>query len=95
MLLMIPGVLKQDEVETVMRELSQGAYEDGRASASLVTREVKNNLRFEAQLRLKKRRVRLRPARRCASASACNKLYFFVNAAVPTMFLPSRKSPIR
>jgi PKHD-type hydroxylase len=47
MLLVIPGVLKKDEVESVMRELSQGAYEDGRASAGLVAREVKNNLQVK------------------------------------------------
>ncbi len=44
MLLHIPGVLDKDQVATVMRELGQGAYEDGRASAGLVARDVKNNL---------------------------------------------------
>jgi PKHD-type hydroxylase len=47
MLLVIPGVLKKDEIETVTRELSLGAYEDGRASAGLVAREVKNNLQVK------------------------------------------------
>jgi len=47
MLLQIPGVLKKDEVETVMRELGQGAYEDGRASAGLIARDVKNNLQVK------------------------------------------------
>ncbi|MGD9952724.1 MAG: Fe2+-dependent dioxygenase [Burkholderiales bacterium] len=44
MLLVIPGVLKKEEVDAVMRELTQDAYEDGRKSAGLVAREVKNNL---------------------------------------------------
>ncbi|HZN85475.1 MAG TPA: Fe2+-dependent dioxygenase [Burkholderiales bacterium] len=44
MLLLIPGVLKQDQVDTVLGELGQSAYEDGRASAGLLAREVKNNL---------------------------------------------------
>ncbi len=44
MLLQIPGVLNKDQVETVMRELGQGAYEDGRASAGLIARDVKKNL---------------------------------------------------
>ncbi len=44
MLLQIPGVLKKEELETVLRELSEGAYEDGRASAGVLAREVKNNL---------------------------------------------------
>jgi len=44
MLLQIPGVLNKDEVDTVLRELSQGAYEDGRVSAGLLAREFKNNL---------------------------------------------------
>jgi PKHD-type hydroxylase len=44
MLLQIPGVLKQDQVDTVLRELGQSAYEDGRVSAGLLARDVKNNL---------------------------------------------------
>lgn len=47
MLLQIPGVLKKDELETVMRELGQGAYEDGRASAGLIARDVKKNLQVK------------------------------------------------
>jgi PKHD-type hydroxylase len=47
MLLQIPGVLNKDQVDTVMRELGQGAYEDGRASAGLIAREVKNNLQVK------------------------------------------------
>src|SRR3990170_8707746 len=47
MLLQIPGVLKKDEVETVMRELGQGAFENGRASAGVFAREVKNNLQVK------------------------------------------------
>lgn len=44
MLLQIPGVLKKDEVEAVLRELGHSAYEDGRVSAGLLAREVKHNL---------------------------------------------------
>jgi len=47
MLLEIAGVLKAAEVATVMRELGEGAYEDGRVSAGLVAREVKNNLQVK------------------------------------------------
>ena len=47
MLLVIPGVLKKDEVDAVMRELTQDAYEDGGASAGLIAREVKNNLQVK------------------------------------------------
>jgi hypothetical protein len=31
-LLQIPGVFNTDQIETVLRELGQRAYEDGRAS---------------------------------------------------------------
>lgn len=47
MLLHIPNVLKKEEVATVMRELGQGAYEDGRVSAGLIARDVKNNLQVK------------------------------------------------
>ena len=47
MLLVIPGILKQEEVDAVLRELTQGAYEDGRASAGLLAREIKNNLQIK------------------------------------------------
>jgi PKHD-type hydroxylase len=47
MLLEIAGVLKAAEVATVMRELGEGAYEDGRVSVGLVAREVKNNLQVK------------------------------------------------
>jgi PKHD-type hydroxylase len=47
MLLQIPGVLSKDQLETVMRELGTGAYEDGRASAGLIARDVKNNLQVK------------------------------------------------
>jgi PKHD-type hydroxylase len=47
MLLQIPGVLNKDQLEAVMRELGQGAYEDGRASAGLIARDVKNNLQVK------------------------------------------------
>lgn len=48
MLLQIPGVLNKDEVATVMRELGEGAYEDGRATAGAVARELKNNLQLKS-----------------------------------------------
>lgn len=47
MLLVIPGVLKREEVEGVLRELNQGAYEDGRASAGALARDIKNNLQVK------------------------------------------------
>ena len=39
MLLQIPGVLNQEQVDTVLRELGQSAYEDGRVSAGMVARK--------------------------------------------------------
>lgn len=47
MLLQIPGVLGKEQLETVMRELGGGSYEDGRASAGLIARDVKNNLQVK------------------------------------------------
>lgn len=47
MLLQIPAVLKKEEIETVLHELGQGAYEDGRVSAGLLAREIKNNLQVK------------------------------------------------
>jgi PKHD-type hydroxylase len=48
MLLQIPGVLNQDEVATVMRELGAGSgFEDGRATAGAFARELKNNLQVK------------------------------------------------
>lgn len=47
MLLVIPGLLKQAEVEAVLRELTQGAYEDGRVSAGLIARDIKHNLQIK------------------------------------------------
>ncbi len=47
MLLQIPAVLKKEEIETVLHELSQGAYEDGRVSAGLLARDIKNNLQIK------------------------------------------------
>lgn len=44
MLVQIPGVLSREQVETVLRELGQSAYEDGRVSAGLLARDVKKNL---------------------------------------------------
>jgi PKHD-type hydroxylase len=40
-------VLNTDPVDTVMRERGQGAYEDGRARAGLIARDVKNNLQVK------------------------------------------------
>jgi PKHD-type hydroxylase len=47
MLLQIPGVLGKEQLDTVMRELGGGVYEDGRASAGLIARDVKNNLQVK------------------------------------------------
>lgn len=55
MLLQIPGVLKKDELETVMRELGQGAYEDGRVSAGLFARDLKNNLQVKRDAEVAKK----------------------------------------
>ena len=55
MLLVIPGVLKADEVQAVMRELQGGAYEDGRVSAGLIAREIKNNLQIKRDAEAMKR----------------------------------------
>ena len=44
MLVQIPGVLSKEQVETVLRELGQSDYEDGRVSAGLLARDVKKNL---------------------------------------------------
>ncbi|MEO8717459.1 MAG: Fe2+-dependent dioxygenase [Burkholderiales bacterium] len=49
MLLQIPGVLKKEEVELVLRELDQGEYEDGRVSAGQLARGVKNNLQVKRE----------------------------------------------
>lgn len=48
MLLQIPGVFNKDEVATVMRELGDGAYEDGRGTAGAVPRELKRNLQLKS-----------------------------------------------
>jgi PKHD-type hydroxylase len=47
MLLIIPGVLGKEEVASVLRELGEGDYEDGRASAGQLAREVKKNLQVK------------------------------------------------
>lgn len=47
MLLVIPGVLKKEELDAVMGELTLGAYEDGRVSAGLLARDIKNNLQIK------------------------------------------------
>lgn len=47
MLLQIPGVLKKEEIDAVLHELSQGAYEDGRVSAGALVHDIKNNLQIK------------------------------------------------
>lgn len=44
MLLQIPGVLSQGEVEGLRAELARAGFEDGAATAGYVAREVKRNL---------------------------------------------------
>ena len=44
MLIQIPNVLTKDEAETVLKELRQGTYEDGRVSAGGIAGDVKQNL---------------------------------------------------
>lgn len=55
MLLQIPGVLNKDEVAQVMRELGEGAFEDGRVTAGLLAREVKNNLQVKRDAEVTKK----------------------------------------
>lgn len=47
MLVQIANVLTREEVAAVMRELNQGAYEDGRVSAGSIAGEVKKNLQVK------------------------------------------------
>lgn len=47
MLLIIPNVLNKEQVEFVLRELGEGAYEDGRVSAGDLARDVKKNLQVK------------------------------------------------
>ena len=44
MLLQIPGVLNQGEIERLRSELAQASFEDGASTAGFVAREVKRNL---------------------------------------------------
>ena len=76
MLLQIPGVLSKDEVATVMRELGEGAYEDGRATAGAVARELKKNLQLKADAEA---------AKKCAPLilSALRRNATFYNLALP------------
>ena len=47
MLLIIPNVLNKEQVELVLREIGEGAYEDGRVSAGDLARDVKKNLQVK------------------------------------------------
>jgi PKHD-type hydroxylase len=47
MLLIIPNVLNKEQVELVLREIGDGAYEDGRVSAGDLARDVKKNLQIK------------------------------------------------
>ena len=47
MLLIIPNVLNKEQVELVLREIGEGAYEDGRVSAGDLARDVKKNLQIK------------------------------------------------
>ncbi|HUJ87583.1 MAG TPA: Fe2+-dependent dioxygenase [Burkholderiales bacterium] len=47
MLIQIPNVLTKDEVEFALRELKQGAYEDGSVSAGEIAGQVKKNLQVK------------------------------------------------
>jgi len=44
LLLQIPGVLNQGEIERLRSELAQASFEDGASTAGFVAREVKRNL---------------------------------------------------
>lgn len=76
MLLQIPGVLNKDEVAQVMRELGEGAFEDGRATAGAVARELKNNLQLKSDAEA---------AKKCAPLilSAMRRNATFYNLALP------------
>ena len=76
MLLQIPGVLNKEEVAQVMRELGDGAYEDGRATAGAVARELKKNLQLKADAEA---------AMKCAPLilSALRRNATFYNLALP------------
>jgi PKHD-type hydroxylase len=76
MLLQIPGVLSTDEVATVMRELGEGAYEDGRGTAGAVARELKKNLQLKSDAEA---------AKKCAPLilSALRRNATFYNLALP------------
>lgn len=76
MLLQIPAVLSKDQVDTVMRELGSGAYEDGRASAGQIARDVKNNLQVKRDAEA---------ARKCAPLilDALRRNATFYNVALP------------
>ena len=47
MLIQIPNVLTKDEVDFALRELKQGAYEDGKVSAGEIAGQVKRNLQLK------------------------------------------------
>jgi len=47
MLIQIPNVLTKDEIELALRELRQGAYEDGSVSAGEIATQVKKNLQLK------------------------------------------------
>jgi PKHD-type hydroxylase len=76
MLLQIPGVLNKDEVAQVMRELGEGAFEDGRSTAGAVARELKNNLQLKSDAEA---------AKKCAPLilSAMRRNATFYNLALP------------
>jgi PKHD-type hydroxylase len=76
MLLQIPGVLNKEEVAQVMRELGDGAYEDGRATAGAVARELKKNLQLKTDAEA---------AKKCAPLilSALRRNATFYNLALP------------
>ena len=44
----IPGILKPAELEELDRLIAQLDFSDGRATASMAAKEVKNNLQAEA-----------------------------------------------
>jgi len=76
MLLQIPGILNNDELATVMRELGEGAYEDGGSTAGAVARELKKNLQLKSDTEA---------AKKCAPLilSALRRNATFYNLALP------------
>lgn len=76
MILQIPGVLSQGEIEALRAELSRATFEDGAATAGPIAREVKHNLQVTQNSE---------PQRKCAPIvlEALRRNPVFFSAALP------------